>query len=71
MTEMRKAGIHTSIHYPPVHLFSYYRKRFPDTSLPITEAFSGRELTLPLHPSLDAGDVTRVVEALAKVVTSR
>jgi dTDP-4-amino-4,6-dideoxygalactose transaminase len=33
--------------------------------LPHTEAFSRRELTLPLHPALSPADVDRVVEALA------
>jgi dTDP-4-amino-4,6-dideoxygalactose transaminase len=33
--------------------------------LPQTEAFAGRELTLPLHPKLEDGDVETVAEALA------
>jgi dTDP-4-amino-4,6-dideoxygalactose transaminase len=64
MRKLREAGIQTSIHYPPIHLFSYYQNLFPGTDLPITEAFARRELTLPLHPSLDDQDVTRVISAL-------
>jgi len=64
MMELREAGIQTSIHYPPVHLFSYYRNRFPDVTIPKTEEFCSRELTLPLHPSLTEHDVDRVVESL-------
>ena len=70
MAELREAGIQTSIHYPPVHRFSYYRKLFPMTTLPKTEDFSSRELTLPLHPSLDDQDVTRVISALRQAITS-
>ena len=70
MTELREAGIQSSIHYPPVHLFSYYQNRFPETVLPITEAFSQRELTLPLHPSLDDRDLATVVSVLKKVFSS-
>jgi len=64
MTALRETGIQTSIHYPPVHLFSYYQSLFPGAKLPITEAFAKRELTLPLHPSLDDQDVKRVVQSL-------
>jgi dTDP-4-amino-4,6-dideoxygalactose transaminase len=70
MAQLREVGIQTSIHYPPVHRFSYYRKLFPMTTLPKTEDFSSRELTLPLHPSLDDQDVTRVVSALRNAVPS-
>ena len=38
MDAMRKAGVQTSIHYPPVHRFTYYLQRGPAFSLPITEA---------------------------------
>jgi len=68
MEGLRHTGIQSSIHYPPVHQFSYYRKRFPDISLPNTERFCARELTLPLHPGLSEGDVDRVIEALKQAL---
>lgn len=69
MYQLRDAGIQSSIHYPPVHKFSYYLNRFPDTSLPKTELFSDRELTLPLHPSLSENDVYRVVKTLKEAIS--
>jgi dTDP-4-amino-4,6-dideoxygalactose transaminase len=63
MKRMREAGIQTSIHYPPVHRFSYYLERFPHVSLPETERYCAREITLPLHPGLLESDVERVVES--------
>jgi dTDP-4-amino-4,6-dideoxygalactose transaminase len=65
---MRDAGIQTTIHYPPAHLFSYYREQLPSVELPKTEDYSRRELTLPLFPRLDAMHVERVVRALAKSI---
>jgi len=64
MGALREHGIQTSIHYPPIHLFSYYRNLFPDITLPVTEAFCSRELSLPLHPSLDDDDLGRVVSTI-------
>ncbi len=64
MDILREAGIQSSIHYPPIHLFSYYQSRFPGVSLPVTEQFANRELSIPLHPSMNVSDVDRVVAAL-------
>lgn len=61
---MRTAKIQTSIHYPPIHQFSYYRKRFPKITLPKTESFCRREVTLPLYPTMDDDDVNSVVAAV-------
>ncbi|MGE0055966.1 MAG: DegT/DnrJ/EryC1/StrS family aminotransferase [Hyphomicrobium sp.] len=61
---MRDAGIQTTIHYPPIHMLSFYRRQAPSLRLPFTEDFAYRELTLPLHPRMDECDVDRVVTAL-------
>jgi len=71
MSKLRKEGIQSSIHYPPVHRFSYYRNRFPDVSLPNTEDFSSRELTLPLHAALKDEDVHRVVSELENAIAAQ
>jgi dTDP-4-amino-4,6-dideoxygalactose transaminase len=64
MARMRAARVQTSMHYPPVHQFDYYLRTLGPRSLPNTEGFSRRELTLPLHPRLTSSDVERVVETL-------
>jgi dTDP-4-amino-4,6-dideoxygalactose transaminase len=66
MKELRSEGVQSSIHYPPVHSFTYYRERFPEVKLPKTEDFCARELTLPLHPSLHVSDVKCVIDSLRK-----
>ena len=70
MASMRAAGVQTSVHYPAIHRFDYYRGRFGDVTLPHTERFSRRELTLPLHPALSSADVDRVVAALRDALES-
>jgi len=67
---LKAARIQTSVHYPPIHLFSYYRERFGAGPglLPITEDIAARELTLPLYPTLDPADVVAVVAALRAAV---
>jgi dTDP-4-amino-4,6-dideoxygalactose transaminase len=68
MDDLRGDGIQSSIHYPPIHHFSYYQNKFPGIKLPKTEEFCARELTLPLHPSLTKEDVIFIGEALRKAV---
>ena len=70
MASLRAARIQTSVHYPAIHQFTYYRDRYGDVRLPHTESFSRRELTVPLHPALSSADIDRVVDALAANVGS-
>ncbi len=66
MALMRDAGVQTTVHYPPIHTLSFYREKGPSVSLPRTEAFARRELTLPLHPKLTEQDVVHVADALRR-----
>lgn len=55
MSHLAEHGIQTSIHYPPIHKFSYYRQLWPagyDHQLPHTEEVAAREVTLPLYPAM-------------------
>lgn len=61
-------GIQVSIHYPPVHKFSYYKKKYPDVKLPNTEFIGEHELTLPLYPHLKEEDVNFIVEHIKKSI---
>lgn len=70
VSRMWDAGIQTSMHYPPIHEFSWYRARFPLLRLPRTEEYCRRELTLPLHPKLTDLDVDVAVRALARALKS-
>lgn len=63
--ELRRQEIQTTVHYPPVHRLSFYRSLVPALRLPHTEDFARRELTVPLHPQMNAGSVAAVVDALA------
>jgi dTDP-4-amino-4,6-dideoxygalactose transaminase len=59
MESLKTSGIQTSVHYPPVHLFSLYRreKGVKKRMLPRTEDVSRRVMTLPLHPGMGKKDV--------------
>lgn len=69
MTYLREKGIQTSIHYPPVHSFSYYQNdlKYSAVRLPITEDIGKREVTLPMYPSLSENEVDYIVHAIKKL----
>lgn len=60
--------IQTSVHYPPIHTFSYYSH--DDLSLPRAEGITDRLITLPLHPGLDDSDIDLVVDSLRRAADS-
>jgi dTDP-4-amino-4,6-dideoxygalactose transaminase len=70
MDRLKDFGIQTSVHYPPIHLFSFYRKRFgfKRGMLPKTEEVSRREITLPLHPRMNVEDVKWIVKKVKEVI---
>jgi len=62
---LNRRGVQTSVHYPPVHLFSQYRHRHPGTpSLSRTVAAAAREVTLPLHSLLDDRDIDCICDGV-------
>ncbi len=67
---MKAAGVQTSLHYPPIHQFSHYRKYDSHSqgqpSLPITEAVAAREVTLPLFPTMTPDQQGLVIETIRR-----
>jgi len=63
-------NIGTSVHFIPIHLHPYYRKRFgfKRGDFPIAESTYDRIISLPLHPKMNDEDVKDVVVAVNKIV---
>ena len=66
---LAEAGVATSVHFPAVHLHSYYRDRFgfrPGT-FPAAERIADSVLSLPMSPALGDEHVDRVIDAVREV----
>jgi len=61
--KLKEKGIQTSIHYPPIHLFTYYRNKFgfEEGMLPKTEFVGEHEVTLPLYPMMREENVEYII----------
>ncbi|HZI89745.1 MAG TPA: DegT/DnrJ/EryC1/StrS aminotransferase family protein [Candidatus Polarisedimenticolia bacterium] len=63
---LREHGIGTSVHFKPLHLFSYYQERLGVRAgqFPAAEKIFAETLSLPIYPDLTDADVDRVVERI-------
>lgn len=70
MKALASDGIGSSIHFRPLHKFSWYAANAPvgRTGLDTAEALAGRVLSLPLHAGLTEPDVERVVASLRRAL---
>ena len=69
MASMKSNGIQTSIHYPPVSDFSFYRaSNLGQDVLPLTRQVANREVTLPMYPTLTLEEVEMVVAVVGEAL---
>jgi dTDP-4-amino-4,6-dideoxygalactose transaminase len=70
--ELKAHGIQTSVHFIPLHHFTYYRSTYSlrDEQFPVATAEFQRMLSLPIYPSMSDADVQTVIAAVADVVES-
>jgi len=66
---LSEAGVQTSLHYPPVHRFSIYADGGP--SLPVTEAYAERAVTLPLFAHMTEEQQDLVLDSLERALASQ
>lgn len=73
INELRARNIGTSVHYRPLHMMSFYARKYghrPEDFPVALDAFQ-RMVSLPLNPSLSDEDVNDVVEAARAATAER
>ena len=67
---LRDLGIGVNVHYIPIHLQPYYRKRFgfKRGDYPLAEDYYDAALSLPLFPKMTTADVDRVIATMRTVL---
>ena len=67
--ELRKRNIGTSVHFIPIHTFTYYVEKYgyKPEDYPVAFNESERLITIPLHPGLSDDDVKDVVGAVLDI----
>jgi dTDP-4-amino-4,6-dideoxygalactose transaminase len=65
---LAERGVQTSLHYPPVHGFSIYRQ--DGVTLPVTEAYALRAVTLPMFASMSDEQHETVIVAVREAIAA-
>jgi len=68
MQYLKSKGIGTQVHYLPLHMQPYYRKRYGKKYLPGAEDWYAQTLSLPLHVGMEYEDVDRVISVLSEAL---
>ena len=70
MDNLRNNSIGTQVHYIPVHLQPYYRKRFGYRTgdFPVAETYYSRALSLPLFPAMTDEQTRWVIDGLKRLL---
>ena len=64
--KINEKGIGTSVHYIPVHMHSYYTKKygFKHGDFPVAKEFSERVITLPLYPNMTDNQTQYIIQIM-------
>lgn len=67
--QMRELNIGVHVHYIPVYWHPYYQKLGYSKGLcPVAEKWYEHALTLPIHPSLEEGEIRFIINSLKKFI---
>lgn len=69
MNRLQEQGVGSQVHYIPVHLQPWYRRRFgfAPGHAPVAVSYYEKALSIPLYPAMGEADVARVVEAIRAI----
>ncbi|HJT25326.1 MAG TPA: aminotransferase class I/II-fold pyridoxal phosphate-dependent enzyme [bacterium] len=67
---LKKEGIGTGIHFIPMHLHPFYKKKYglKESQLPVASDLADRIFSLPLYPGMSDSDVQDVIKAFQKLL---
>lgn len=67
--QLKEAGIGTSVHFIPLHLMSYYKKRygFKDNDFPNALKNYLVSFSIPIYPDLSSSQVERIIHTIKEI----
>lgn len=70
VSELKRRGIGTSVHFIPLHLHPFYQNRFGYRSgdFPQAEAEYARAFSLPIFPTMSSAEIEAVITSVSEVV---
>lgn len=69
VTKLRERGIGASVHFdPPVHLQYFYKGKYDDRDLEVTEKVAQSIITLPMFPQMKRSQLKEIVTKVRAVI---
>ncbi len=70
ISELKAAGISTSVHWMPLHMHPYYREAlgYKHSDCPCAASIYPELISLPLYPDLAPDEVERICSTLKKII---
>jgi dTDP-4-amino-4,6-dideoxygalactose transaminase len=64
--KMKAKNINLQVHYMPVHIQPYYKKKYGFFSgqFPISEEFYSQQVSIPIYPSLKKSEIKYIIDCL-------
>ena len=69
ISELKRRGIGTSVHFIPLHLHPYYQESlgYKKGDFPVAEQLFDRCISLPIYPAMSDDDADRVIDAVRDI----
>ncbi len=69
IVQLNRMGIGTSVHFIPLHRFSYYRKKYQlrTNDFPVAEAYYKRAISIPLFASLKRNEQDYIIKRITDI----
>ena len=67
--EINKKGIGTSVHYIPVHMHSYYIRKYGyiPSDYPNAKRLSEKVISIPLYPALKTNHINYIIDSIKEI----
>lgn len=70
LAELTRRGIGTSVHFIPLHMFTYYKETYDlvDSSFPVASREFERSLSLPIYSAMSDDDIEDTIANVTRIV---
>ncbi|MCX5713311.1 MAG: DegT/DnrJ/EryC1/StrS family aminotransferase, partial [Candidatus Omnitrophica bacterium] len=69
--ELKSNNVGASVHYIPLHLHSYYKKRFAQEDFPVANRVFKSIFSIPMFSAMRDSDVEYVIQQLKAIILRR
>ncbi|WP_345993162.1 UDP-4-amino-4,6-dideoxy-N-acetyl-beta-L-altrosamine transaminase [Sulfurimonas sp. HSL-1716] len=67
-TQLQERGLGVQVHYKPIYQNSFYKKRFGEVNLQVSDDFYRSELSIPCHQEMSMEDAAFVADTFLEIV---